>query len=436
MESKNPNIVVFDFVSKSKDDKGLHIKYYAADNQINREYWGLTYDQISKGLNKPFVLTDGKTVYGPYGIAHPVLFGLAPYGAFPDYQTELDYSWGHAIGYCSDITQTSEVKVASIQAGNPYDFQDNGIMVTQTITNEKAIEEFDKPDSPIPRSISIGIIGYHKNAEGLYDDYDIFHWAAVPLGLGAYGMKARQVAMCKGSKEMCLPQLRVASVTGAKFCVDTALNNLRSNSSFSSESDKSKLEDSIRLSVNPTGNNEKKSHAPIQVTIKPEFLAKPQDAATNPKPETSTNNAKPENEEMAEIRKQLSSLGKTIVDLQQHDKTRDREIALRKITPQFLFKNQEEYEKAINANLQNEKPIEHIEELYKSEIEKFAMARQLEQKTSNQSFTGLPDGEVAGGVPTGAVNGPEVKIASLSDEQKLKNAKINALFDSFALGGI
>lgn len=419
------NNIVLKYEGYTKDEKGLHIKYSAADTKFNRENWGLVFTKIQDGLNQPFVLTSGKVSYGPYGIYHPVLWGLSPYGAYPDINTERAYSWNHAIGYCSDISTTSEIAVASMQEGDTGPF----IYPTMTVTDQKAIDEFLDDDSLIPRSISIGIIGYHKNEDGLYDDYNIFHWAAVPDGLGAYGHKARQIAACMGTKKECLPQLKVASLTPVvkDYCVATALNDLKSHSSLNSEKENHADIKVAGDKTNPQG-EDKPNNAPVKIMqIKPEYIGKaviPETKDTEAKPQSNNNNND------SAVLSKLELLEKEMADLKKGNALKDREMELRKITPQFLFKTRDEYEKAIKENLESNKTIEHITDVYKVQLEAFA----LKQGNSPAQPQPTYQGEVAGGVPDavgGAGQTPEVKTAS-SEEAIKRNRAINETYDLLA----
>lgn len=417
------NTLVLKYQSHSRDEKGLHIKYQAADTKFNREKWGITFEKIQDGLNQPFVLTSGKVSYGPYGIFHPVLWGLNPYGAYPDINTERAYSWDFAIGYCSDLSRTSEIAVASMRQGDEGEF----IYPTMTITDEKAIDEFMDDESLIPRSISIGIIGYHKNEQGLYDDYNVFQWAAVPEGLGAYGHKAKQIALCTGTKKECLPQLKVASLTPTPkdYCVATAIKDLKEYSSYDTEKP-----DSIQIKVagkENEGQENKNDNSPVKIMqIKPEYIGAPVTPSKEDNKQEPTQTPTGSDNQVLE---QLKNMQTEIDNLKKGNALKDREMEIRKITPQFIFKTRDDYEKAIKENLESDKSIAHISDVYKVQLENFALHQNTPQP-SQPTFTG----EVAGGVPdavAGQPAGGEVKTASSEEAQKKARA-INEAYDLIA----
>lgn len=426
------NTLVLKYQSHSRDEKGLHIKYQAADTKFNREKWGITFEKIQDGLNQPFVLTSGKVSYGPYGIFHPVLWGLNPYGAYPDINTERAYSWDFAIGYCSDLSRTSEVAVASMRQGEEGEY----IYPTMTITDEKAIDEFLDDESLIPRSISIGIIGYHKNEQGLYDDYNVFQWAAVPDGLGAYGHKAKQIALCTGTKKECLPQLKVASLTprAKDYCVATALKDLKEYSSYDTE--KPDLPQIKVAGENKEGQEKKTDNSPVKIMqIKPEYIGQVAIPPKQDKPETN-NTSNNDNSQLSQVLEQVKALNEKVSVLEKGNALKDREMEIRKITPQFIYKSRDDYEKAIKENLESDKSIAHISDVYAEQLKNFALHQNAPQP-SQPTFTG----EVAGGVPDavagGQPNGGEVRTAS--SEEAIKKARAaNEVFDLMAgsfLGG-
>lgn len=425
------------YISKEKDSEGrLFLKFYVADSSINKMGFGVTPEslpiQMPKGVGKPYVLTDGKTLFPGGNPWHPFSWELNP-----TVDTEVRFARDNfGIGECVMMTPYSRMKGAAM---NPLlkdlDIQEDGWLSVIEVTNEEAKEHYDKDDGYIPPQISIGFLVDKEQAmDQVVSKYDIVHFAACPNG--AYGDKTHVWMACHGNKIKCMDVLRgaadlekqnsaIMSSQIKPINVTEAIENIKKINSYdvtdlanknNMVEDKGKPEDSKPEDEVKADDSEQKNE---------QKNGQQTELETKEEPETNANDVSDKSKEVqTDIQNPDSKLVSRIEELEKVNATNARREEIRSQIPPQLFNSQEEWNKEVELRLKQKVSNELLKEIYTERLAHKAVldsqAVMLDEATKNP-FAGFQNDEVAttegnepgqfrGAAVNGKVNNADVEM--------------------------